>query len=95
MNTLSASELTEKVRAWVIAHRQPGVDVQDLNENTDLIATGVLDSVGFVEMLAYVEGLVGRPVDLSDIDPSEFTKLGGFCTYAAQQVTGTATSAGV
>jgi acyl carrier protein len=86
MTIPGAAQLAEKIRDWVIAHRQPGVSVAGLDADTDLIASGILDSVGFVEMLAYAEALLGQHIDLSDIDPEQFTKLGGFCNYAVQQV---------
>jgi acyl carrier protein len=51
----------------------------EIADDRDLIADGLLDSVGFIELLLFVERETGYKVDLSDIDPSQFTTLRGLC----------------
>lgn len=76
-------ELRQLVRTWVRGNsRAPNAREAAIADDTDLLATGLLDSLGFVELLAYVEQTTGRQVDLSDADPSEFTTVHGFCRYA-------------
>lgn len=48
-----------------------------LKEDTDLIGSGLLDSLGFIELLVYVESVTGEKIDLSDLDPSDFTTIRG------------------
>ena len=76
-------ELRQLVRTWVRGNsRAPNAREMAIADDTDLLATGLLDSLGFVELLAYVEQTTGRQVDLSDADPSEFTTVQGFCRHA-------------
>jgi acyl carrier protein len=76
-------ELRELVRTWVRGNsRAPDARAATIADHTDLLATGLLDSLGFVELLAYVEQTTGLQIDLSDADPSEFTTVEGFCRYA-------------
>ena len=48
-----------------------------LTEDSDLIGSRLLDSLGFIELLVYVESVTGEKIDLSDLDPNEFTTIRG------------------
>lgn len=75
------------VKQWVRANsRAPEAKSLLIGDDADLLGTGLLDSLGFVELLAYVEQTTGRAIDLSDADPSEFTTVQGFCRFALQQL---------
>lgn len=79
-------EMLALVKDWVRAHtRAQDAGALPLADDTDLLAAGWLDSLGFVELLAYVEKTTGREVDLSDADPSEFTTVRGFSRFALGQ----------
>lgn len=41
-----------------------GLDASDLGDDLDLVRTGVLDSLGFVDLIADLEQATGRQVDL-------------------------------
>lgn len=73
---LSEDELSGRIQDWVAKNgqRQNSGRVSD---ETDLIASGALDSMGFIELLVYVESIIGRKIDLSDFDPSVFTSIQG------------------
>jgi acyl carrier protein len=78
--SLTQPELTGLIIQWVRDNRQPG-DFADpeINENTDLMAAGLLDSFGFVDLLLFLEGQTGTKVDLTEVDPSEFTVVKSLC----------------
>lgn len=82
---MTREEITARVRQWITTHKQLGSDAGGLEDGTDLIASGLLDSFDFVQLLAFTEQLVGSEIDLSDIDVDSFTTLGGFCAHAAGQ----------
>ncbi|HEX7122465.1 MAG TPA: acyl carrier protein [Gemmatimonadaceae bacterium] len=86
MSAITEQQLRTLVTAWVRSNsRAPDAKSQRIGDDTDLLATGLLDSLGFVELLAYVEQTTGSAVDLSDADPSEFTTVQGFCRFATRQ----------
>lgn len=86
MTAMQDQELRALVKEWVrVNSRAPDAKSVAIGDDTDLLATGLLDSLGFVELLAYVELTTGRAVDLSDADPSEFTTVTGFCRFALRQ----------
>ena len=53
-----------------------------IEATTDLLATGVLDSVGFVQLLTFLEARLGYEIDLLEIDTQDFTTAQGLCRHA-------------
>ena len=80
MSMLREEELSGQIKEWITRTRNgqslTAVKV-DVKEDMDLIASGVLDSIGFIELLVYVESITGQKIDLSDLDPDEFTSIKG------------------
>lgn len=54
-----------------------GIAIEDINDKYDLIGSGLLDSFGFMGLLASIEQEFDIAVDFSELDPSEFSTLGG------------------
>jgi acyl carrier protein len=80
VTTITQADVSELIIQWVRDNRQPG-DFADpeLTADTDLMAAGLVDSHGFVELLLFLEGQTGRKVDLTEVDPSEFTVVKSLC----------------
>jgi acyl carrier protein len=81
-----ASSLVNAALAWVREHRVDGeaqgasrTTPSDMTEDTDLLTSGILDSLGFLELFTFLQRQSGRTVDLSDIDPDVFSTLSGLC----------------
>lgn len=86
MRTAQEEALAKHLTEWVKKGRETaGADVPAFSEDTDLIATGILDSRGFIEMMIEVEQQTGNRIDLNDVDPSEFTTIKGLCRCAMSQ----------
>jgi acyl carrier protein len=86
---MTEAKLIDLVIEWVKQNHQapaspPGVEI---NANTDLLSSGLIDSFGFVDLIMYIESLDGWRVDLSDADPSEFTVIKGLCGIALRSLT--------
>ena len=60
-----------------------GVDVPA--PDTDLLATGRLDSVGFVELLVQLEKRFGLRVELDDVEVENFRSLAAIAAYIAER----------
>ena len=79
------------VRALILdALRQPlaeaGVDLQSIPIDFDLRANGVIDSLGFIQLIALLQDRFGCEIDLADVEPSELTNIGVLCGHIAAQV---------
>lgn len=66
--------------------RAAGLDPAELADDTDLLDTGVLDSLGVLEMIALVEDRFELETDWEDFDPEDILVMGPFCRYVEQQV---------
>ena len=80
---MDAKQLLGKVHGWVGNKSRELDDVTvEITPETNLLLTGLLDSLAFIELVAFIEEQTGRPVDLLDIDPEEFTTIRGLCDAA-------------
>jgi acyl carrier protein len=53
-----------------------------VDDSCNLIGSGLVDSLGFLELIGAVENKFGISFDFSAADPAEFTTLGGFVAHA-------------
>jgi acyl carrier protein len=58
-----------------------------LSEDYDLLHFGVVDSLGFVELMAAIAERFGKEVDFAEIDPEKMTIVGPLCAYISDQLT--------
>ena len=87
MKIIKEEELIKHVKEWVKRSGDArNGDLADFTEDTDLVAAGILDSRGFIEMMLEVEQQTGSRIDLNDVDPGEFTTIKGLCLIAMAQV---------
>lgn len=71
-------ELVLQIKDWVRSSPQATIPAKTvLSEETDLIASGILDSMGFIELLVFVESVTGQKIDLSGLDSDKFTSIEG------------------
>ena len=71
-------ELSRQIRDWIVKNQQnPFVDAVEVDDRIDLIASGALDSMAFIELLVHIESITGEKIDLGELDPSEFTTIDG------------------
>ena len=61
-------------------------DLPELSDGCDLMAFGLIDSLGFVELIAAISEHYKHDVDLEAIDAEEMTLIGPLCAYVAEQV---------
>ena len=72
--------LTEKLRGQ-------GRDLPvDLPDDCDLLLTGIIDSVGLLELITAVQMYCEREIDFEGLDPESMTVLGPFCRYVSEQM---------
>jgi acyl carrier protein len=80
-------ELDDLITKWLRKNAQTNGNRQvELTRYTNLIESGLLDSIGFVELIVFMEGQTGCNIDLSDVDPSEFTTVEGLSRIALRNV---------
>ena len=83
MNELSESNLINLVIEWVKENspkrRSAAIEI---DENTDLFKSGLIDSFALMDLIVYIENETGCTMELADTAPGEFSIVSGLCRIA-------------
>jgi acyl carrier protein len=60
--------------------------LHDLRDDYDLMQSGALDSLSFVEMLTLAGQHFAGQISLEDLDPEKMTVVGPLCTFVSEQL---------
>ena len=60
-----------------------GITAADAAGDLDLRGSGMIDSLGFVEVIVALEEKLDIEIDLEDLDPEQITVLDPLATYVA------------
>jgi acyl carrier protein len=83
VTTLTENRLIDLVIGWVRQNTpKTGINGLEINAETDLIASGLLDSFALVDLIVFIESQSGFSVDFSNADPGEFCIVKGLCRLA-------------
>ena len=64
-------------------------DEQDITEHTDLINTGVIDSLSLIQLVTYLEKQTGIQVHDADVNPDNFRSVSTIVSYLQQRTSET------
>jgi len=81
-------ERIDAVRAFVSERVQElaqkrKMQLQNPADDFNLLESGLFDSLGFVELIAAVEGEFDIEIDFGEVDPEAFTTIGGLVKTVA------------
>jgi acyl carrier protein len=65
-----------------------GIDAANAPGDLDLRGSGMIDSLGFVEIIVAVEERLGIEIDLEAMDPEQITVLDPLAAHIAAQANG-------
>jgi len=60
---------------------------EDLPDDCDLWLSGMIDSMGLLELMGVLQEFVGSDIDFEILDPEEMTIVGPLCRFVSQQTT--------
>lgn len=60
-----------------------GYSATDINDDFDLLLTGVIDSLAFLEMTVALQEHFEVEFDFDDIDPVQLSIVGPLCSYVS------------
>ena len=58
---------------------------EDLPEGCDLLLSGMVDSIGILELMEALREFSGSDIDFETLDPEEMTIVGPLCRFVSQQ----------
>jgi acyl carrier protein len=65
-------DITSEIRQFVINEFAVGIEPEELRPDYDLMDNGILDSLGVLTVLAWIEDLLGVEIDAETIDAKNF-----------------------
>lgn len=74
-----------ELRAEVAAVFAQALKIEVPSYDTDLFATGLLDSLGFVDLLLELERHFGVRVEIESIEPANFSCIGNIADFIVGQ----------
>jgi acyl carrier protein len=75
--TADRSEHLRELRAFLRTIERPEQPLDDVDEDTSLVAAGLIDSLAVLEIVSYLEQRYGFDFAESGVDPEELTSLRG------------------
>jgi acyl carrier protein len=72
---------TSKIKAFIVEEFMPDVSVDELDSNFDLQTGGVVDSVGLLKIVAWLEDEFDVTVDESELGPDSFRTVTAINEY--------------
>lgn len=90
MNSVSVVD----VRSFLVSYLSQKLKSQgrqlenDITDDCDLLLSGIIDSLGILELTMELEKHFGLAIDFEEIDPEEMTIVGPFCQFVSEKING-------
>jgi acyl carrier protein len=75
---------TTKIKHFIIEEFMPDVPVEDLESDYDLLTGGVVDSLGLLKVVAWLETEFDIGVDDSELGPESFRTVDAIGEFVAK-----------
>ena len=80
---LTEDRLVELAIEWILANSvNARNEPEKVSAEENLLEEGILDSLGFVDLLTHLEKLTGKEIDLMEVDEDDLSSLRGMCAVA-------------
>ncbi|MCA0376923.1 MAG: acyl carrier protein [Gemmatimonadetes bacterium] len=83
--TYDADALTAPVKQFILTRFLPGEDPRNLGVDTPLITGGVLDSLGTLDLVAFIEQQYGVELGAQDVDATKLDTLSRIATLVREK----------
>jgi len=70
----SEVEIRQSLRQW-ISTKSKTVDVEKLQDSTRILEERIITSVQLMDLIMYLEFLMGKPVDVTQLKPGVFNTI--------------------
>jgi acyl carrier protein len=78
--------IKETIRGYILDEFLPGEDPSLLTESTPLITGGILDSVGTLKLLTFLEGEFRLRLQARDADAETFNTIANIARFVASRL---------
>jgi acyl carrier protein len=86
-------EVVDAVTQFIVDQFAPDVRASDIDPDYDLLETGIIDSLGLLTALAWIEEEFGCEVDYGDVNENDFRSVRAICELIERTAATTRVSA--
>lgn len=72
---------TDTIKEYILAAYLPGTPIDELDSSYDLLDNGVVDSLGLLQLIAWVEQCYQIPISEVEISPNDFRSVDAICHF--------------
>ena len=77
--------IEEQIRQHILHTQLPGEDPEQLQVNDDLIDSGILDSMGIMQLVKHLEKDYGISIQTEEIEPDQFASVTALAAFVRQK----------
>lgn len=80
----------DEVRGFIISHlaisfKENNLAEIEITDDFDLKDRGIIDSIGFLQLISAIEDHFGIEVDFGEMDTESLTVIGSICSYIQER----------
>jgi len=81
---------TDDIRGFILEHLKSsfednGIDIESIEEDFDLMKMGIIDSLGFIQLVGAIEEHFNIEIDFEELDADQLTVMETLCNYIAEK----------
>lgn len=84
---MEQNQITDSVRQFILEHF-PSARRRPLGEGDALLQSGIIDSMGVLDVVTFIENDFGITVNDDDLTPENFQTIGQIATYVQKKKSG-------
>jgi acyl carrier protein len=73
------ADVAQSVRAYIVEEFLPGENPGELKDDTPLITGGILDSVGTLKLVSFLEEKFQVTIEANEVDVANLDTVGAIC----------------
>ena len=77
--------IEEQIRRHILHTQLPGEDPEKLQVDDDLIDSGILDSMGIMQLVTYLEKEYGISIRTEEIEPEQFASVTALAAFVREK----------
>ena len=88
MKESSSEQIRAFLQQYVLERSQAGGrgTPGELTDDCDLLLSGMIDSLGLLDLMTAIQQHCQREIDFEALDPEQLTVVGPLCRYVSEQL---------
>ena len=78
-------ELSKRIEQFIITDISPDLDLEQIGEEEPLIDSGIIDSLGILKILAFLDEEFGVDLSSEEIDLDKFSNIKTICAMVQHE----------